>query len=373
MKKSLFYLCAVTVLFHYGCSSSDQHMQQQATPELPVITIKTSTAALATQYPATLQGEQNVEIRSKIDGYIEKVFVSEGSRVKKGQPLFAIDANSYKQEVNSLKAAVLAAEANLETASIEVKRTNALVEKKIINEFELTSARNTERVRKAEMRQAQANLSGANSKLGFTTITSPIDGVVGSLLFKTGTLVSAAAPEPLTTIANTKEIEAYFSLSQDQLQIFLQQFPGSTITDKLSKMPGVELILPDGSLYDHKGKIQTLSGVLDKTTGAANFKAIFANPNGQLWSGASATLKIPQQQENAIQVPKKSTYEVQGRRFVYKLGEKNLVQNTEIEVLEIATETDYIVTKGIAAGDKIVSEGLGTLKDKMPIKPNVKL
>jgi membrane fusion protein (multidrug efflux system) len=227
-----------------------------------------------------------------------------------------------------------------------------------------------EQVKKAELNQAKADLSAAKSKLAYTNIVSPINGVVGSLPYKIGSLVSSTSETALTTIANTKQIYAYFSLSQQQLGAFLNQYDGQQINEKFKHMPQVSLLMQDGELYNTKGKIETLSGVLNASTGAANFKAVFPNPEAKLWSGASATIRIPTQLNDAIMVPKSTTFELQGKYFVFKVDQKNIVHHTAIDIMEAVTDKNYVVTKGLAAGDQIVTEGLGNLKDGMKIKPN---
>ncbi|MCV9933176.1 efflux RND transporter periplasmic adaptor subunit [Flavobacterium sp. LS1R47] len=367
MKKTIAILFIGT-LSMVSCNTKSTEQIESPTA-YPTLTLKAQEANVSVEYPTTLEGEQTVEIRSKIDGYIEQVYVEEGSVVTKGKPLFKIDANSYLQEVNNKKAAVLAAEASLETAVIQTKRTAALAEKKIINTYELTSAKNIERVKRAELSQANADLSAAKSKLGFTNIVSPINGVVGSLPYKIGSLVSSSAPDPITTVANTKNIFAYFSLSQQQLNSFLGQYSGNQLKDKFKNMPEVSLLTADGEMYPLKGKIQTLSGVLNASTGAANFKAVFPNPAAKLWSGASATIIIPTQLEDAILVPKKAVFELQGRFFVFTVDAKNVVHNTEIKIRNTATEKEYVVTEGVKSGDNIVTDGIGNLRDGVKIAP----
>ncbi|MCC9070335.1 efflux RND transporter periplasmic adaptor subunit [Flavobacterium sp. F-65] len=371
MKKTIAILFIGTLSI---VSCDTKKTEQVETPkEYPTLKLKAQRANVSVEYPTTLEGEQTVEIRSKIDGYIEQVYVEEGSVVTKGQPLFKIDANSYLQEVNNKRAAVLAAEASLETAVIQTKRTAALAEKKIINTYELTSAKNIERVKRAELSQANADLSAAKSKLAFTNIVSPINGVVGSLPFKIGSLVSSTAPDPLTTVANTRQVYAYFSLSQQQLNSFLSQYSGNKLKDKFKNMPEVSLQTADGEIYPQKGKIQTLSGVLNASTGAANFKAVFPNPDAKLWSGASATIIIPTQFEDAILVPKKAVFELQGRFFVFAIDAQNVVRNTEIKIRNTATEKEYVVSEGVKSGVSIVTDGIGNLRDGEKITPIVAL
>lgn len=363
----LLYPLLLSVLMT-ACKPNQNQGQQEEVQEFPTLLLEARKTALSAEYPATLQGQQTVEIRSKVDGYIEQVYVNEGAQVRKGQPLFKIDANSYQQEVNSRQAAVIAAEANLETATIQSQRTKVLVDRKIVNSFELTSAKNVERVKRAELNQAKADLSSARSKLAYTHIVSPIAGVVGSLPYKIGSLVSSTSASALTTVANTRQIYAYFSLSQQQLASFLRKYDGQRVNDKFRNMPEVSLTLADGNQYPVKGKIETLSGVLNANTGAANFKAVFPNPESKLWSGASAVLSIPTTINEAILVPKSSTFELQGKHFVFKVDATNTVHNTAVEVMDAVTEKDYVVISGVKSGDKIVTEGLGNLKDGMKIK-----
>lgn len=369
MKTTIIYSLFWGALCFSSCKPAASTTQEESPKEYPVLRLEPQSVSLTTEYPATLLGEQTVEIRSRVDGYIEQVYVEEGAVVTKGQPLFKIDANSFQQEVNNKSAAVLAAEASLETASIQTQRTQTLVEKKIVNSFELTSAKNAERTKRAELSQAKADLSASKSKLAFTNIVSPVNGVVGSLPYKTGSLVSSSSETALTTVANTKNIFAYFSLSQQQLNSFLNQYTGNELKDKFKNMPEVSLSMADGEIYPLKGKIQTLSGVLNASTGSANFKAVFANPKGQLWSGASATINIPARFTAAILVPKKAVFEIQGKYFVFKTDQQNIVKNKEIEIMQTATEKDYVVVKGLSAGEQIITEGPGNLKDGMKIKP----
>jgi len=369
MKKMHLYLLLFLVSGMGSCDSK----KETATSEIiayPVLTLKSEKATLSVEYPTTLEGLQTVEIRSKVDGYIEEVFIEEGSLVHTGQKLFKIDANRFVQDVNQRKAAVLAVEAALETASIQVLRTQSLVDKKIVNSFELTTAKNVERVKKAELNQAKAALSDAQSQLAFTQIVSPISGIVGRLPLKKGSLVSSTSETALTTIANTKEVYAHFSLSQKQLNSFLNQYPGKSMAEKLRNIPQVNLRTADGKDYGSKGKIQSLSGVISLETGSANFRALFPNPDGLLWSGASATLQLPTTIDEAVKVPKKAVFEMQGNHYVYTVEAKNTVHLTEIKVLPIATEQHYVVQYGLAPGDMIITEGIGNLKDGMQIQPN---
>lgn len=353
-----------------SCSNAVKNNEIPKPEKFQTQVVEPRETELYVTYPAILEGVQTVEIRPKVDGYIEQVMVQEGAYVKKGQPIFNIDANTYKQEVNNRLAAIAGAEAELETAAIQVQRTKALVERKIVNAFELTTANNLESVKKAQLIQLKADLSAARTKLSYTRILSPIEGYVGTLPYKTGSLVSSTAEAPLTSVADTRKVYAYFSLSQQQLQVFLNKYNGNQQIDRLKNMPAVNLILSENETYPLKGKIETLSGVLNKNTGSANFKAVFDNPSGRLWSGASASVSIPLLVEDALLIPKKATYEIQGKRFVFIVDKQNKVLQTPIEIMDSATEQAFVITGGLKKGDRIVCEGLQYLSNGMEIIPD---
>ncbi len=368
MKKNSLFLLMIVATAWLSCDKS-KAITEMPVAEYPTITLSAQETVVHLEFPTSLEGLETVEVRSKIDGYIEQVYVEEGSVVTSGQKLFRIDANQFLQEVNQRKAAISAIEAALETAHLHVLRTQILVDKKIVNSFELTTATNLERVKKAELTQAKSALSDAQSQLAFTQIVSPINGVVGRLPFKKGALVQSAAELALTTIANTTQVYAHFAVNQQQLNRFLAPYTGDKLAEKLKNMPEVSLITSGGEEYTHKGHIQSLSGVLNAETGSANFRALFPNPNGILWSGANGILRIPTQLNQALLVPKKAVFEIQGKYFIYKVGSENRVAQVEIEVLPTTTEREYIIQSGLKAGDIVVTDGIGTLKNGMSIRP----
>ncbi|MEO8852299.1 MAG: efflux RND transporter periplasmic adaptor subunit [Ginsengibacter sp.] len=375
LNKVLSLAAGLTISLLYSCGNRSGGPATQAgaapsTPTYPVFKVISQTATLKTDYPASLQGEQNIEIRPNIDGYVEKIYVDEGAVVKKGQLLFRISAPQYQQDVNNATAAISSAQADVSAAELQVKKTKPLVEKQIISNYELESAEYTLQARQAALAQARTNLANARTNLGYTKITSPVDGVVGTIPYKLGSLVSSTTTMPLTTVSNINKVYAYFSLNEKQLLDFSRQYQGSTLDAKLRHMPPVTLTLADGSEYPEKGRVETIAGLINSQTGSASFRATFPNPVGLLRSGASATLEIPVTIENAIVIPQRSTYELQGKTFVY-LVNNNKVINTEIEVMKIAAGQYFVVTSGLKAGDTVVYESTSALQDSTVIKPDL--
>lgn len=357
-----------------SCGGKDEKAAQAAAaagePQpYPVFAVNTQSTTLDSDYPATIEGIENVDIRPKVDGFIERIYVDEGAVVRKGQLLFTINAPQYEQQVRTASAAISSAEADVNAAQLQVNKTKPLVDKDIISKYELESAQLTLQSRRAALAQAKAALVNAKVNLGYTRITSPVDGVVGSLPFKTGSLVSGTSAQPLTTISNTSKVYAYFSLNEKQLLDFSTIYKGKNLTEQMKNIPAVSLILADGTVYAQNGKIESINGQINTTTGSASLRATFPNANSILKNGASALVRIPQHISDVILIPQKSTTDLQGKKFVYLLGDSAKVVNTPVEVMEITKGKFYVVTKGLKAGDKVVLEGFQSLKEGTKIKP----
>lgn len=326
-------------------------------------------ATMFYSYPATVQGEQNVEIRPKVDGFIQNIFVDEGATVHKGQPLFELRNPQYEAAVRSAVAAVKIAEADVQTAEMDVEKVRPLVERKIISDYELQSKQYALNSKKASLASAQAELVNAKVNVGYTYLTSPSNGVIGTIPYKVGSLVSSASANPLTTVYNTNNIYVYFSLNEKQLLEFSRTVKGTTLKEKLATMSDVSLILADGTEYPEKGRIVTASGLISTETGSVSFRANFPNKVGLIRSGSSATIKIPVQMENALLIPQNATYDMQGQKFVYTLSDKDSTVNTGVSVSANPIGNLYLVESGLKKGDKLVVEGVGNLKPGMAIKP----
>ena len=319
-------------------------------------------------FPATLQGENIVEIRPMVDGYLESIYVQEGATVKKGQLLFSIKNPLYDQAVITANAAIKIAIADVNTARMNVEKVRPLVEKDIVSRYELESANFSLQSKEAALAQAKATLANANTNLGYTTLRSPQNGIIGSIPYKIGALVSSTSASALTTLANTGNVFAYFSWNEKQLLSFMSSIPGSTIQEKLNHMPPVTLLLADGTEYQEKGKLETASGLISTQTGTASFKAIFPNPKGIIHSGASGVVRLNQTLDTALLVPQSASYEMQDKRFVYTLTADNRVMSRSIISKPTNDGQFLIVTSGLKNGDKIVLNGTN-LKDSTFIIP----
>lgn len=370
-------LLVMAVFLFSSCGGGGQQGQrgpgqQQAQP-YPVLELQPRSIILTNSYPTTLEGAQTVEIRPRVQGYITEMRVDEGDVVNKGQVLFELNSEQYEQEIRSAQADVEAAKASISTAEDEVKRLRSLVEKDIISDYRLQSAKNALKTQKAALAQAQASLENARINLGYTNVKSPANGIIGTIPYRIGSLVSSSITEPLTMVSDVSEVYAYFSLSERELlsmtQSVAKEGGNSTLQQRVAEMPKVNLMLADGTIYDRKGTIKLASGLINSETGSASFRAVFPNPNQLLRSGSTGNIQIPLDLDSVIVIPKKATFEVQDKQFVYTVTDSSKVKSTPIKTRTLSTQKLYVVQEGLSTNDRIVTAGMTGLQDSTSIKP----
>jgi membrane fusion protein (multidrug efflux system) len=296
--------------------------------------------------------------------------VDEGAYVKKGQVLFQINARPYLEQLNTAKAGLAAAKANLANAEINVSKLTPLVQNNVVSDVQLKSAQAAYDAAAASVAQSQAMVQSAQINVGYTSIKAPVDGYIGRIPHKTGSLVGMTTADALTVISDIKEIFTYFSLSENDFLQFKKQFPGNTIEEKIKNMPPLELVLADGSVYQHKGRVQLVAGQFDNSIGAISFRAVFPNTESLLRSGNTGKVRIAQLHNEALIVPQEATFEIQDKVFVFSLGDSNKVITKPI-VVTGKTAYYYFVESGVAPGEKIVFAGAGNLQDGMSIQPQL--
>ena len=335
--------------------------------EFPVETVKSQNASMLTTYPATFKGIQDVEIRPKVAGFITRVCVREGQAVSAGQLLFVIDNATYQASVRQAQAAVNTASAQCNTVKMAYDNSVKLRENNVIGDFELNSAKNNYESAKAQLAQARAALASAKEMLGFCYVKSPTAGVVGTLPYKEGAMVSASSMPALTTVSNISTIEAYFSMTEKDVLSMTKA--AGTMQAAINTYPDLKLQLADGTMYSETGRLVKASGVIDAATGSVQMIARFPNPQRLLKSGASGAIVVPRSDNNAIIIPQNAATQVQDKIFVYVLGKDNKVKYTEIKVDPQNDGKNYVVLSGLKAGDRYVTNGTTKLTDGMEIKP----
>ncbi|PZP41956.1 MAG: efflux RND transporter periplasmic adaptor subunit, partial [Pseudopedobacter saltans] len=344
-----FHVCFLTLLL-MSCGNKKDNKTGNKSNKYPIVTLDVSTTTINNDYPAMVMGIHNVEIRPRIDGFISKIYIDEGATVRKGQLLFSIDAPQYEQIVRTAQANIKIAQADVDAAQMTVEKVKPMVEKDIISDYELKSALFTLESKEAALSQAKAQLVNAEINYGYTNIYSPVDGVIGLLPFKIGSLVGSTTTTPLTTVSDISSIYCYFAINEKLELDMFAAIKGATIQQKLATWPAATLVLANGSIFPHLGKVETASGLINSQTGAVNLRATFPNPEGLVRSGSSAIVRIPTHINDALLIPQKSTYQIQGELFVYKMDSSNHVKSASISVMGSSSGQYYVVTNGLKKG-----------------------
>lgn len=330
-----------------------------------VWTVAPSDKVLSTSYSATIRGRQDIDIYPQVSGVLTRLCVEEGQTVRQGQTLFVIDQVPYRAALETARANVASAEAGLATAQLTLDSKKELFAKKVVSAFDLKTAENNFLTAQALLAQAKAQEVNARNNLSYTEVKSPSNGVVGTLPYRVGALVSAQLPQPLTTVSDNSDMYVYFSMTEGQLLALTRQYGSKEAV--LKSLPEVSLQLSDQSMYPQKGRIESISGVVDRSTGTASLRAVFPNPEGWLYSGTTGNVVVPIAKKGCLVIPQAATFELQDQVFVYKVVDGKAT-STRVRVTRVNGGQEYIVEEGLAQGDVIVAEGVGLLREGTPIE-----
>ena len=361
--KQTFVKAAVMACF-MAAVSCGQVPTAMGPAEYAVMTIATTDREIPINYSATIRGRQDIAIYPQVSGTIFELCVNEGQTVSKGQPLFIIDQVPYKAALQTAEANVAAAKAGVATAQLTYDSKKELYAKNVVSQYDLLTAENTLLTAKAQLAQAEAQRVNAANNLSYTVVKAPANGVVGTLPYRVGALVSASISKPLTTVSDNSDVYVYFSMTENQLLNLTRQY--GSIANTLKNMPDVRLVLNDGSVYDRTGRIESISGVIDTSTGSVQLRAVFPNADGLLHSGGAGSVIVPNIHKDCVVVPQVATFELQNKVYVYKV-EDGKATSSMIDVEKINNGREYIVKSGLTPGDVIVAEGVGLLREGTPI------
>ncbi|MHC0443249.1 efflux RND transporter periplasmic adaptor subunit [Flavobacterium sp. 3-210] len=366
--KNVIITSFILALVLSSCADKNQTPAAPPPPVLPVAAITSANTTTDAEYPASIQGTVDVEIRPQVSGNLERVYVDEGAYVTKGQTLFKINERPFREQLNNALANLHAAEAALINANLEVDKLTPLVQNKVVSDYQLKTAKASQKIAAANIEQAKAMVGSARINLGYTTVTAPVSGYIGRLPKKQGSLVSATDVEPLTNLSDVHEVFAYFSLGETDFINFKAQYAGNTIGDKIRKLPPVTLVLADNNAYPQTGKIDMVDGQFDKTTGAITVRATFPNANGILRSGNTGRIRLGVQHDDAILVPQSATIEMQDKIFVFTVSKDNKVSKMPITIAG-KSGVNYLIKDGVKSGDQIVLSGIDKLQEGQVIQP----
>ena len=367
MNKLIIYLLYAGIITLAACAGKALHPAPQP-PSLPVMKINAGAATTWLEYPATIEGTTNIEIRPQVSGYLETIYVQEGAYVTKGQPLFKINSREYRELSNSASANIQGTSAAIQKAQVEYDRLKPLVDNQVIAEVQLKTAKANLDAAKAAHAQAISSKGSADITVGYTLITAPVSGYIGHIPFKQGSLIGKGETLPLTVLSDVNNVYAYFSMSEADFLYFISKYEGKSTEEKIRNISTVDLQLPDNTLYSSKGKIELVQGQFDRSSGTISFRAVFPNNERQLRSGLTAKIRIPSFHENQLLVPQESTFELQDKVFVFAVGDSNKVISKQIAV-NGKTGGNYLVSNGLTTGESIVFSGIQRLRDGAVITP----
>ena len=364
MKHFLPTFLVLCGLLATACNEGTQSTPKEDT-YYETFTVELTDRTLTTGYSAAISGVQTVEIRPQVGGMITDILIEEGESVKKGQVLFIIDQTPYKAAYEIAIANVKSAEANLSTAQLILESNKGLFEQDVISEFDLMTAQNNLTEAEARLALCKAEEVNASNNLSYTEVRSPVNGVASMIPYRVGALVSSSIAQPLVTVSDDSRVYAYFSMAENQMLDMIKQY--GSLDNAMRQMPEVELVMSNGDVYEHTGKINAISGTISESTGAVSIRAVFNNRNHLLRNGGSGTIIIPTTLTGCKAIPQTATYELQDRIFVYKVVDGK-ASATEIQVAPQNNGKEYIVVSGLEVGDVIVAEGAGLIKEGTVIK-----
>ena len=363
--KQTFVKAAIMASF-MAAVSCGQAPTEQGPAQYGVTTIATTDREIQSNYSATIRGRQDIDIYPQVSGTISELRVTEGQSVSKGQTLFIIDQVPYKAALQTAEANVAAAKASVATAQLTYDSKKELFAKSVVSQYDLSTAENTLLTAKAQLAQAEAQRVNAANNLSYTVVKAPANGMVGTLPYRVGALVSASMPQPLTTVSDNSEMYVYFSMTENQLLNLTRKY--GSIANTLKNMPDIQLQLNDGSIYDQTGRIESISGIIDSSTGSVQLRAAFPNKGGLLHSGGAGSIILPVNYTDCIVVPQVATFELQDKVYVYKVVDGKAT-SAAIAVDRISNGREYIVNSGLVPGDVIVAEGVGLMREGTPVQP----
>ncbi|RBQ11529.1 efflux RND transporter periplasmic adaptor subunit [Pedobacter miscanthi] len=367
MKKTLIYFLLAQTIILSGCSSSGPQSSKATPPSVAVSIVNPSDEILYTEYPAKIEGQTDVEIRTQVAGILEKILVNEGDYVEKGTALFQVDPSQYREVYNEALGDVLATKASVTSAKLEVDKLKPLVENKVVSDYQIKAAQAAYEAALAKETQARAKAGNARITLGFTTIKAPESGFIGRLSKKTGSLLAPSDTQPLTYLSDNRDVHAYFSIGEADFVSFKEGLRGLSIGEKLKNAPGVTMILAGGKPYRQTGALDMVDAAFDKNTGAITLRATFHNQQGLLRSGNSGRIRLGLKHSGVIGIPQSATFEMQDKIFAFIVDENSKARQVALTISGASGNT-YYLSGGLKSGDRLVLKGFESIKDGMEVK-----
>lgn len=370
MKKTLIFTLAVLLVVACIFTSCGHKAAKKEIVPFETMKIKKTNHSIDLKFSARIKGKQDVKVIPRVDGQITAIYVSEGQVIRKGQAVFAIDSRTFKAQLQQAQANLLSAKARAAQANLEYESNHDLFTKNIVSDYVMKEKQIALQNAQAAVAVAEAQVQAANITLSYCTVTSPVSGIVGTIPYRVGDMISPSAGKEFTTISDNNVVTAEFSLSENNLLALKQGYPEfeSDINALLKHCPPVKLMLKNGTEYEIKGKLVSMSGLVDLTTGSVACKADFPNPKAQLNSGTSGSVMIPLDYEDIILIPQTATVRMQDQTIAYTVDKDGKAKATIITIAPVDDGKQYIVTSGLKEGDEIVKVGASNVQEGQKVK-----
>ncbi len=363
MKRMYFAKCALVLgAVVGGLTSCGPEMPKEVLTSFETMTVKKTDIEIPAKFSARMKGQSDVTITPQVSGQLMKICVSEGQQVKVGQTLFVIDSRNAQLELEAAQANLQAALAQENSAKLEYESNKNLFDKKIVSSYMLDNSQNTYRQAQATVAQARAAVNRAKVNLGFCTISAPVSGIIGEIPVRGGDQVSPMTQ--LTVLSGNTKMEAEFSVTEAVVEAMVQE--GINAEDKeryIANLPEATFVMKNGTEYPHKGRVTSLTGVVNAATGSLTCRVSFPNPDGHLYSGIQGTVVLPFVEKNVIVIPQSAVVRLQDKSFVYKVQADSTATTIDVTMEDVGNGKDFIVKSGLNVGDKIVTVGANNVHE----------
>ena len=349
-----------------GLTACNIDMPKETQSSFETMTVEKSNIELPYKFSARMKGQNDVTVTPQVSGQLTKICVTEGQQVKKGQVLFIIDQRNAQLELEAAQANLQAALAQENSAKLEYESNKNLFEKKIVSSYMLNNSENSYKQAQASVAQARAAVNRAKVNLGFCTITASVPGIIGEIPVRTGDQVSPMTQ--LTMLSGNTTMDAEFSLTESIIEGMVQE--GINIADKekyLANLPPATFVMKNGTEYPHKGRIVSMSGVVNAATGSLTLKVSFPNPEGHLYSGIQGTVVINLAESDVIVIPQNAVVRLQDKSIVYKVQADSTATAIDVTTADTGNGKDFIVTSGLNVGDRIVTTGANNVTEGLKV------
>ena len=358
-KNTLNVMMSAIVVAFIGCNID---MPEEVQTSYETLTVEEKDITVPLRFSARLKGQADVTVTPQVSGQLIKICVTEGQQVVKGQTLFVIDSRNAQLDLEAAQANLQAALAQENSAKLEYDSNRNLFQKNIVSRYMLENSENAYRQAQASVAQAKAQVSRAKVNLGFCTITAPVTGVIGEIPVRTGDQVSPAVQ--LTILSGNTTMSAEFSVTEAILEESVSAGVNKSEKERyIATLPDVLFVMKNGTEYPYKGRVSSVTGVVDAATGSLGIKATFPNPDGHLYSGIQGTVVLPIANKGVIVVPQEAVVKLQDKQQVYKVKADSTATAITVTTVDAGNGEDVIVTSGLKVGDRIITTGANNVTE----------